>query len=114
MNLKRESLDGEPVHSFIHSPTPAHTLFYTRAIPAGGANPRGVRGRIRPIDVRLAWRSRVPTATQTDRPMSYDPAIVGYYGKLVERWAADNYPIELDYPEVDGLKFDATGEGGRP
>jgi hypothetical protein len=46
--------------------------------------------------------------------MSYDPAIVGYYGKLVERWAADNYPIELDYPEVDGLKFDATGEGGRP
>jgi len=30
--------------------------------------------------------------------MSYDPAIVGYYGKLVETWAADNYPIELDYP----------------
>ena len=47
--------------------------------------------------------------------MSYDPAIVGYYGKLVEIWAADNYPIELDYPEVDGLKFDATDkESGRP
>ncbi|QKY16384.1 hypothetical protein [Halorubrum sp. CBA1229] len=46
--------------------------------------------------------------------MSYDPAIVGYYGKLVETWVADNYPIELDYPEVDGLKFDATGESGRP
>lgn len=47
--------------------------------------------------------------------MSYDPAIVGYYGKLVETWAADNYPIELDYPEIDGLKFDATDEeDGRP
>ena len=47
--------------------------------------------------------------------MSYDPAIVGYYGKLVETWAADRYPIELDYPEVGGLKFDATDEeDGRP
>ena len=47
--------------------------------------------------------------------MSYDPAIVGYYGKLVETWAADRYPIELDYPEVDGLKLDATvEEDGRP
>ena len=41
MSSKRESLDCETVHSFIHSPAPAHTLFYTRAIPAGGANPRG-------------------------------------------------------------------------
>ena len=47
--------------------------------------------------------------------MSYDPAIVGAYGKLVESWAADRYPIDLDYPELDGLKFDATGsKDGRP
>jgi len=37
--------------------------------------------------------------------MSYDPAIVGYYGKLVEIWAADNYPIELDYGDGDPLCF---------
>jgi hypothetical protein len=42
--------------------------------------------------------------------MSYDPAIVDHYGKLVETLAADRYPIELNYPEVDGLKFDATDE----
>ena len=41
MGSKRESRDAETIHSFIHSPTPAHTLFYTRAIPAGGANLRG-------------------------------------------------------------------------
>jgi len=46
--------------------------------------------------------------------MSYDPAIVGRYGKLVELWAADRYPIELEYPEVGGLKFDATGDRGEP
>jgi len=34
MRSKRESLDPETIHSFIHSP-PAHTLFYTRAITAG-------------------------------------------------------------------------------
>ena len=41
MRSKSESLDPETIHSFIHSPPPAHTLFYTRAIAAGGANPRG-------------------------------------------------------------------------
>jgi hypothetical protein len=41
MRSKRESLDAETIHSFIHTPAPAHTLFYTRAIAAGGANPRG-------------------------------------------------------------------------
>ncbi|WP_254922131.1 hypothetical protein [Halorubrum sp. Ea8] len=47
--------------------------------------------------------------------MSYDPAIVGYYGKLVESWAADHHPIDLDYLEVSRLKFDATDEeDGRP
>ncbi|CDK40293.1 hypothetical protein [Halorubrum sp. AJ67] len=46
--------------------------------------------------------------------MSYDPAIVGRYGKLVELWATDHYPLTLDYPVVDGLKFDATDRGGRP
>lgn len=46
--------------------------------------------------------------------MNYDPAIVGRYGKLVELWATDRYPLTLDYPAVDGLKFDATDEDGRP
>jgi len=47
--------------------------------------------------------------------MSYDPSIVGRYGNLVEIWAAGKYPIERDYPVVDGLKFDATDDrGGRP
>ncbi|AVP39985.1 hypothetical protein HOV17_gp21 [Halorubrum pleomorphic virus 9] len=46
--------------------------------------------------------------------MSYDPAIVGRYGKLVELWATDRYPLTLDYPVVDGLKFDASDEDGRP
>jgi len=41
MRLKRESLDAETIHSFIHSLTPAHTFFYTRAMTAGGANLRG-------------------------------------------------------------------------
>ena len=41
MRSKSESLDPETIHSFIHSPPPAHTLFYTRAITAGGANLRG-------------------------------------------------------------------------
>ncbi|WP_256402611.1 hypothetical protein [Halorubrum salinum] len=46
--------------------------------------------------------------------MSYDPAIVGRYGKLVELWATNRYPLTLDYPVVDGLKFDASDEDGRP
>jgi hypothetical protein len=46
--------------------------------------------------------------------VSYDPAIVGRYGKLVELWAADRYPLTLNYPVVDGLKFDASDEDGRP
>ena len=47
--------------------------------------------------------------------MSYDPSIVGRYGNLVEIWAAGKYPIERDYPVVDGLKFDATDDrDGRP
>ena len=46
--------------------------------------------------------------------MGYDLAIVGCHETLVETWAADRYPIELDYPEVDGLKCDTTDEkGGR-
>ena len=46
--------------------------------------------------------------------MSYDPQIVGRYGNLVEKWATDRYGVELDYPVVDGLKFDATDDRGRP
>ncbi|MFW6382985.1 MAG: hypothetical protein ACOCZD_02990 [Haloferacaceae archaeon] len=46
--------------------------------------------------------------------MNYDPEIVGRYGKLVELWATEKYPLELDYPVVDGLKFDATDSDGRP
>lgn len=47
--------------------------------------------------------------------MSYDPAIVGRFGKLVELWAADHYRgLSLDYPERDGLKFDATDSDGNP
>ena len=47
--------------------------------------------------------------------MRYDPQLVGRYGNLVEIWAADRYPLELDYPMVDGLKFDATDDrDGRP
>jgi len=45
--------------------------------------------------------------------MSYDPAIVGRYGKLVELWAADHHPLTLDYPVGDGLTFDATGKKDR-
>jgi hypothetical protein len=33
---------------------------------------------------------------------------------LVELWATDRYPLTLDYPVVDGLKFDASDEDGRP
>ena len=33
--------------------------------------------------------------------MSYDPAIVGRYGKLVELWATDRYPLTIDYPLAD-------------
>ena len=36
------------------------------------------------------------------------------YGRLVELWATDRYPLTLDYPVVDGLKFNATDEDGRP
>ncbi|QAS68812.1 ORF9 [Halorubrum pleomorphic virus 11] len=46
--------------------------------------------------------------------MSYDPSIVGRYGNLAEKWAAERYPLSLDYPVVDGLKFDATARDGRP
>lgn len=46
--------------------------------------------------------------------MSYDPQQVGHYGKLVEAWAADHYGLDLDYPELGGLKFDATGPNGAP
>ncbi len=46
--------------------------------------------------------------------MSYDPAIVGHYGKLVETWATSRYDVELDYPTVGGKKFDATGPAGQP
>lgn len=47
--------------------------------------------------------------------MTYDPQRVGRYGNLAEIWAADNYPVELDYPVCDGLKFDATDQtDGRP
>jgi hypothetical protein len=47
--------------------------------------------------------------------MTYDYQRVGRYGNLAEHWAADNYPIRLDYPTVEGLKFDATDENdGRP
>lgn len=35
-------------------------------------------------------------------------------GKFVELWATDRYSLTLDYPVVDGLKFDATDEDGRP
>lgn len=46
--------------------------------------------------------------------MSYDPSRVGRYGKLVELWGAERYPLTLDYPEVGGLKFDATDSRGNP
>ena len=45
---------------------------------------------------------------------SYDSSKVGRYGNLAERWAAERYPVTLDYPVVDGLKFDATARDGRP
>lgn len=40
----------------------------------------------------------------------YDPQLVGRYGNLVEQWAEKEYPISLDYPVVDGLKFDGTSD----
>ena len=46
--------------------------------------------------------------------MSYDPQRVGRYGKLVELYAARRYPIDLEYPMVDGLRFDAIDSDGRP
>lgn len=46
--------------------------------------------------------------------MSYNPESVGRYGNLAERWAAERYPVTLDYPMVGGLKFDATAGDGRP
>jgi len=46
--------------------------------------------------------------------MSYDPQQVGRYGKLIELWAARNYPFDLDYPTADGLKFDLSDRNGRP
>lgn len=44
----------------------------------------------------------------------YDPQLVGRYGNLVEKWAAENYNVELNYPVVAGLKFDATASSGAP
>ena len=44
----------------------------------------------------------------------YDPQLVGRYGNLVEKWAADRYDIDLDYPMLAGLKFDGTDSSGRP
>lgn len=46
--------------------------------------------------------------------MSYDPELVGKYGKLVELYAARRYPLTLEYPVVDDLKFDATDEDDHP
>ncbi len=47
--------------------------------------------------------------------MSYDPQIVGRYAKLAEIWAVDRYRgLTLDYPTVDGLKFDASDTDGNP
>lgn len=45
--------------------------------------------------------------------MSYNPEKVGTYGNLAEQWAAERYPVELDYPMRNGLKFDAS-KNGRP
>lgn len=45
--------------------------------------------------------------------MSYDPQLVGRYGNLAEVWAAGEYDIELSYPVVNSLKFDAEA-GDRP
>lgn len=44
----------------------------------------------------------------------YDPQLVGRYGNLVEKWAAAKYPVDLEYPVVGGLKFDATAASGEP
>jgi hypothetical protein len=69
MGSKRESRDAETIHSFIHSPAPAHFFFlYGGDHGVGSESARGDRGRIWSIDDRLARRYRVPTATQTDRP----------------------------------------------
>ena len=69
MGSKRESLDAETIHSFIHSPAPAHFFFLYAGDHGGGReSARGDRGRIRSIDVRRARGSRAATATQTDRP----------------------------------------------
>jgi len=46
--------------------------------------------------------------------MSYDPERVGAYGKLVEVWASDHYPLTLDYPTHGDLRLDATDDRGRP
>ena len=46
--------------------------------------------------------------------MSYDPQQVGRYGKLIEIWAADRYPITLDYPTIGDLRLDGTDDQGRP
>lgn len=46
--------------------------------------------------------------------MSFDPQRVGRYGKLVELWAEKRYPIDLEYPMIDGLRFDGTGDRGKP
>jgi len=46
--------------------------------------------------------------------MSYDPDQVGRFGKQIEEYAARRYPLELDYPERSGLKFDLSDSRGRP
>lgn len=42
----------------------------------------------------------------------YDPQLVGRYGNLVEKWASEKYDVDLNYPVVAGLKFDATSASG--
>lgn len=44
----------------------------------------------------------------------YDPQLVGTYGKLVEKWAAEKYGLDLSYPKRNGLRFDAIGPNGSP
>lgn len=37
----------------------------------------------------------------------------GKYGSLAERYAAKKYGIDLDYPMIDGVRFDGS-KNGRP
>jgi len=114
MRSKRESLDPETIHSFIHSPPRRIPYFIRGRSRRGRESARGSRPDS--VDRRSA-RAEISSCNRNPNGSTDElrSPIVGYYGKLVEIWAADNYPIELDYPEVDGLKFDATDkESGRP